>query len=79
MIPLDYPTDREILDVAFPTIGLTEPPDAKLMWIHNTLEVSEVECSAAYYNEARERPDLTILKEPRPMPFDAVGNLPDHV
>jgi hypothetical protein len=79
MIPLDYPTDREILDVAFPTIGLTEPPDAKLMWIHNTLEVSEVECSAAYYNEARERPDLTILKEPRPMPFDAQGNLPDHV
>lgn len=79
MIPLDYETDREILDVAFPTIGLTEPPDAKLMWIHNTLEVSEVECSAAYYNEAKERPDLTILKEPRPMPFDAQGNLPDHV
>ena len=79
MIPLDYETDREILDAAFPTIGLTEPPNAKVMWIHNTLEVSEVECSAAYYNEARERPDLTILKEPRPMPFDAQGNLPDHV
>ena len=79
MIPLDYPTDREILDVAFPTIGLTEPPEAKLMWIHNTLEVSEVECSAAYYHEARERADLTILREPRPMPFDASGNLPDHV
>jgi hypothetical protein len=35
MIPLDYP-DREILDVAFPTIGLTEPRTAE--WIRNTLE-----------------------------------------
>jgi hypothetical protein len=79
MVPLDYETDREVLDIAFPTIGLTEPPDAKLMWIHNTLEVVEVECSAAYLNKARERKDLTILCEPRPMEFDASGNLADHV
>ena len=79
MVPLDYPTDREILDAAFPTIGLTEPPQARLMWIHNTLEVAEVECSAAYLNEARERPDLTILCQPRPLPFDSAGNLPDRV
>jgi len=79
MVPLDYETDREILDIAFPTIGLTEPPDAKLMWIHNTLEVVEVECSAAYLSEARERKDLAILCEPRPTPFDASGNLADHV
>jgi len=79
MVPLNYSTDREILDVAFPTIGLTEPPQAKLMWAHNTLEVAEVECSDAYLGEARERPDLTIVKEPRPLPLDAAGNLPDHV
>jgi hypothetical protein len=79
MLPLDYPTDRECLDVAFPSIGLIEPPDARLMWVHNTLEVAEVECSAAYLPEARERRDLTILCEPRPMPFDEHGNLPDRV
>jgi antitoxin (DNA-binding transcriptional repressor) of toxin-antitoxin stability system len=79
MVPLDYETDREILDIAFPTIGLTEPPDAKLMWIHNTLEVIEVECSVAYLPDARERKDLKILCEPRPMQFDASGNLADHV
>jgi hypothetical protein len=49
------------------------------MWAHNTLEVAEVECSLAYLNEARERPDLTIVREPRPLPLDADGNLPDHV
>jgi len=79
MVPLDYATDRDVLDAAFPTIGLTEPPQSRLMWIHNTLEVAEVECSAAYLGEARERSDLTIVKEPRALPFDAAGNLPDHV
>jgi hypothetical protein len=79
MLPLDYPTDRECLDVALPSIGLIEPPDAKLMWIHNTLEVAEVECSVAYLDEARQRRDLEIIQDPRPMPFDAAGNLPDHV
>jgi hypothetical protein len=79
MLPLDYPTDREILDACLPTIGLTEPPQAKLMWAHNTLEVAEVECSVAYLNDARERPDLTITRDPRPLPLDAAGNLPDRV
>jgi hypothetical protein len=79
MLPLDYPTDRECLDAALPTIGLTEPPDARLMWCHNTLDVVEVECSAAYLHEARERTDLEIIAAPRPLPFDAAGNLPDRV
>jgi hypothetical protein len=79
MLPLDYPTDREILDNALPTIGLTDPPHAKLMWAHNTLEVAEVECSVAYLPEARERKDLEIVKDPRPLPFDPAGNLPDRV
>jgi hypothetical protein len=79
MLPLDYPTDRECLDAALPTIGLTEPPHAKLMWVHNTLDVAEVECSVAYLSEARERRDLEIIKDPRPMSFDAAGNLPDRL
>ena len=79
MVPLDYASDRECLDIALPTIGLTEPPDAKIMWAHNTLDVAEVECSVAYLGEARERNDLEIVRDPRPLPLDAAGNLPDHV
>ena len=48
MMPLDYPTDRAVIEAALPTIGLVEPPDAKILWIRNTLELGEVECSAAY-------------------------------
>jgi hypothetical protein len=79
MTPLDYETDREILDVAFSQIGLTEPPAARLLWIPTTLHVAEVECSAAYWDEAQQRRDLTIVSAPRPLPLDASGNLPDHM
>ena len=75
MIPLYYDTDRELLEVALPQLGLIDPPDARLMWIRNTLEVAEVECSKVYLEEAESRDDLEILAEPRPLPFDNAGNL----
>ncbi len=76
MVPLDYETDREILDVALVSIGLTEPPEARFLWARNTLDVAEVECSNAYLQEAHERDDLEVLSEPRPMPLGEDGNLP---
>lgn len=76
MTPLDYPTDREMIETALGTIGLTEPPDAKMLWIADTMHLAELECSAAYLDEARGRDDLTVLTEPRDLPLDAEGNLP---
>ena len=49
------------------------------MWIHNTLDVVELECSEAYLPQAKELPNVEILCEPRVLPFDAGGNLPDSV
>ncbi|MFP6672448.1 MAG: lactate racemase domain-containing protein [Pirellulaceae bacterium] len=77
MIPLDYETDRETLDMALSTIGLIKPLESRLMWIRDTLDVAEVECSAAYLEEAQQRADLEVLTPLRDMPFDADGNLPD--
>ncbi len=77
MAPLDYETDREMLSAALETIGLVEPPNAKLLWIADTLHLDEVECSAAYLDEAQRRRDLEILTKPRELPFNAAGNLPD--
>jgi len=77
MVPLDYATDREVLEVALPLIGLADPPDARLMWIRNTLDLAEVECSAAYWQEAQSRSDLTILTRPRPLPLNEAGFLPE--
>lgn len=77
MTPVHFPTDAETISAAMSVIGLTPPEHARLMWIRNTLDIVEVECSAAYLPEARERNDLEILQEPRPLPLDAQGCLPD--
>lgn len=78
MIPLDYLTDREMLQVMLSQIGLTEPPDARLLWIRNTMALAETECSTAYLEEARHRKDLAILRDPSPLSFNTKGNLDDH-
>ncbi|MBI3466607.1 MAG: [Fe-S]-binding protein, partial [Planctomycetes bacterium] len=77
MVPIHYETDREIMDVALQSIGLTQPPQARILWVPDTLELAEVECSAAYLSEARERADLEILTELREFPLDETGNLPE--
>ena len=51
----------------------------KLLWIRNTLDVVEVECSEVFREAARQRGDLEVLCEPRPLPFDAAENLPATV
>lgn len=77
MPPLDYQSDREILDIALSTVGLVDPPQAKILWIRNTLDLIEVECSHAYLDEAGKRKDLEILTNPRDLPLDREGNLPE--
>ena len=77
MIPLHYATDRQLLAAALQTIGLVEPPDARLLWIRNTRQLVELECSTAFLDEVRAREDLEIVIPPRPLPLDEQGCLPD--
>ncbi len=79
MVPVSFETDRQVMEAAMSVIGLIDPPDSRFMWIRNTLDAREVECSEAYLDEASQRDDLEILSEPRPLPFDSDGNLPDYV
>jgi len=77
MVPLDYETDRQMIEMALRAAGQLARREAKILWIANTLDLVEVECSAAYLEAARGRTDLELLTGPRELPFDAVGNLPD--
>ena len=61
MLPVNFDNDREILDNALSSIGVTEPQFAKSLWIRNTLELSEVVCSRGYWEEAQKRSDLEIV------------------
>ncbi len=75
MLPVWFDTEREILQAALSTVGLVPPCQAKVMWIRNTLEVAEVECSEVYWEEAQRREDLEVLSEPSPLGWDEHGNL----
>ena len=75
MQPLDYPTDREMISVALNTVGLPDITKARMIWIHDTLHVTELECSEAYYEEAVRRSDLEVLASPSEIQFDESGNL----
>jgi hypothetical protein len=77
MVPIHFDTDAEVLDAALDNIGLTTPAQAKMLWAQNTLQVGTIECSAAYLNEARERKDLEIASDLRPLPMGTGGMLPD--
>jgi hypothetical protein len=75
-VPMHFPTDREVLDIALESIGLIEMPDARVLWIRNTLDLGEVEASAAYLASAETRDDLEILTGLRSLRVEADGNLP---
>ncbi len=68
--PPHFDTDRELLDAALAGGG------EKIVWIKNTLQLAEAECSAAFLGEAKKREDLEVLTAPRDLPLDAAGNLP---
>jgi len=75
MIPLTFPNDREAVIAALQTIGLTEPPDARIIQISDTLHLSDVIVSEAYLAELAGRNDLKSLESPREMAFDATGQM----
>ena len=75
MLPVYYDSERETLDQALTTIGLTQPHQARILWIRDTLHLAEVECSDAYWKQAQQRSDLEILTELRDLTFDSDDNL----
>lgn len=77
MLPIAFETDREVVAAALQTVGLIEPPDARVIQIADTLHLAECLVSRAYLSELQGRDDLTILDGPTPMGFDAAGNLSD--
>lgn len=74
-MPIAFETDRDVLENALPTIGLTDPENARVVHISDTLHLREVLVSEAYLAEIEERDDLEILEPPHEMEFDDDGNL----
>jgi hypothetical protein len=74
-VPIAYDTDREVLENALPTIGLTPPEKARIVHISDTLHLGEVLVSEVHLPEVNGRPDLEIVEGPHELQFDDEGNL----
>src|SRR5213593_1302786 len=74
-LPLTFDSDREAVESALDCIGLTKPEQARVIRIKNTLMIGEIECSEAFLPDIQKRPDLEIIGEARPLPFDAAGQI----
>ena len=77
--PIDFETDKEILDAALALIGLTLPEKVRIVWIRNTSSLLEFECSEPYLEEVQHWKDLSVLGGLHPFEFDPHGNLRDFV
>ena len=74
-IPFYYDTDREAIEVALDTIGLTEPEDARVIRIESTLRLTELDISEVLLEDAKLHSRLEVIGETKPLAFDAAGNL----
>ncbi len=79
MIPVYYDTDHEVVDVALKTLGLTEPHDARVVQIKNTLHLEEMLVSESCLAQLKGNSRVKILSGPFDWEFDKSGNLLDVV
>ena len=49
--------------------------NARVIRIHDTLNLEQIEVSESYMAEVKQRSDLQILSQPAEMKFDKGGNL----
>ena len=74
-LPFTFPTDRECIECGIETCWQPIPEKLKFAIIPNTLEVAELWVSTPLADEARKNPNLEVVSEARPIPFDANGNI----
>lgn len=74
-LPMVFDTDREAVTAALMTVGLEKISDSRVVHIKNTLEMNEIEISAALMPEASMHPSLHIIQNLEAMKFDQYGSL----
>ena len=77
MIPITLPTDADAVDAALQTIGMIEPEDARVIQISDTLHLTHVRVSQAYFADVRKSSNLRLDGDPYEFPVDADGWLKD--
>lgn len=77
MIPITLPNDALAVDSALQTIGMTAPEDARVIQISDTLHLSRLRVSEAYFETVRNSSHLSFEGEPFDFPLEANGWMRD--
>jgi len=75
-LPVHFAADREVMDAALAIIGTRTPQEARILRIQNTMHLDEMEVSEPCLAEPERQTDFATVGRPRPLEFDAAGNLP---
>src|SRR5688572_25465677 len=73
--PCHFNSDRLCIEKFAPTVGKFDMKEVTFAWIRNSLELKVLELSANLRSEIEANPNLEIIGESRPFPFDRDGNL----
>ena len=77
MIPITFDTDQEAVEAALTTIGMIAPKNARIIQIADTLHLSRVRVSEAYFEEVRQSSRMQLSGEPYAFPLDGAGWMSD--
>ena len=70
-LPPAVETDRAGMVAALSTIGIINPREVRVLRAADTMHLQHLYASTALVEEARERSDLRVVKEPSPIAFEA--------
>jgi len=74
-VPYAFETDREAIEAALGANSAPSPHEARIVWVRDTLSLSELEVSEAFAEEVTSREDLEACSEPHEVHFGPDGAL----
>ena len=74
-IPFYYDTDKEAIEVALETIGLTKPENARVIRIESTLRLTDLDLSEVLLKDVDLHSNLEVIGDTLPLQFDSSNNL----
>ena len=74
-IPFYYDTDKEAIEVALETIGLTKPENARVIRIESTLRLTDLDLSEVLLKDVDLHSNLEVIGDTLPLQFDSSDNL----
>lgn len=74
-VPVTMNSEKEVVDVALRLLGATEPENARVVRIWDTLHLGHLQVSESLLDEVRQKEGVKVLSEPEELRFRADGSL----